>query len=161
MNSERRNPMSSIECLDTNQLIPDDRLSFYGLLERVSEYSQDDPVHNNVDLFSGIDTAYNVFRFSVEALALLHRHARPAFMMVLCRLGAATPNLGRRGPPIKLPYLLCWHTIRVLRRLLCEVEGGKRHAEAQKDEVLRPRQSRRPRCANCWGITAATLRKIT
>ena len=31
MNSERRNPMSSIECLDTNQLIPDDRLSFYGV----------------------------------------------------------------------------------------------------------------------------------
>jgi hypothetical protein len=38
--------------MDANQLIPDDRLSFYGLLERVSDYSQDDPVHNNVDLFS-------------------------------------------------------------------------------------------------------------
>jgi len=161
MNSERRNPMSSIECLDTNQLIPDDRLSFYGLLERVSEYSQDDPVHNNVDLFSGIDTAYNVFRFSVEALALLHRHARPAFMMVLCRLGAATPNLGRRGPPIKLPYLLCWHTIRVLSAAVVRGRGRQATCRGSEGRVLRPRQSRRPRCANCWGITAATLRKIT
>jgi len=67
--------MSSLHVLDANQLIPDDRLSFYGLLERVSDYSQDDPVHNNVDLYSGIDIAYNVFRFSVEALALLHRPA--------------------------------------------------------------------------------------
>jgi len=69
MNSER----------DANQLIPDDRLSFYGLLERVSDYSQDDPVHNNVDLFSGIDTAYNVFRFSVEALAHASAHSRNHF----------------------------------------------------------------------------------
>src|SRR5215831_13386371 len=91
--------MSSIQCLDANQLIPDNRLSFYGLLERVSDYSQDDPVHNNVDLFSGIDIAHHMFKFSVEALALLHRHVRPAFVILLCRLGAA----GRRGAPIKVP----------------------------------------------------------
>jgi hypothetical protein len=82
MNSER-NPMSSIQCLDANQLIPDDQLSLYGLLARVSDYSQDDPVHSTEGLYRGIDIAHRTFEFPVAALALLYRHRRPAFIAAL------------------------------------------------------------------------------
>jgi hypothetical protein len=91
MNSER-NPMSSLQCLDANQLIPDDRLSFYGFA-RASDYSQDDPVHSTEGLYRGIDIAHRTFEFPVAALALLYRHRRPAFIAALSDLARTAPWL--------------------------------------------------------------------
>jgi hypothetical protein len=135
MNSER-NPMSSIQCLDANQLIPDDRLSFYGLLARVSDYSQDDPVHSTEGLYRGIDIAHHTFKFPVAALALLYRRRRPAFIAALSSLARAAPWLSTDWPPLsqmkpapqECPK--CPAQIRVLLEMLREVEdeGGERYS---------------------------------
>jgi hypothetical protein len=96
MNS-KRNPMSSIQCLDANQLIPDDRISLYGLLTRVSDYSQDDPVHSTEGLYRGIDIAHHAFKFPVAALALLYRHRRAAFIVALSGLARAVSLVEHRS----------------------------------------------------------------
>jgi hypothetical protein len=87
--------MSSIQCLDANQLIPDNRLSLYGLFKRVSDYSQDDPVHNTENLWRGIDIAHRLLRFEVEDPASLYRHRRAAFIAGLSQVGAGLPGLSR------------------------------------------------------------------
>jgi hypothetical protein len=129
MNSER-NPMSSIQCLDANQLIPDDRLSLYGLLARVSDYSQDDP-----GLYRGIDIAHRTFEFPVAALALLYRHRHPAFIAALSGLARAAPWLSTdrvsqmKPAPQECPK--CPAEIRVLLEMLREVEGGELYLRMQ------------------------------
>jgi hypothetical protein len=137
MNSER-NPMSSIQCLDANQLIPDDRLSFYGLLERVSDYSEDDPVHSTGGLYRGIDIAHRTFEFPVAALALLYRHRRPAFIAALSGLGRGAPWLSTdmvsqmKPVPGECPKYPA--EIRVLLEMLREVEGGGRYLRMQASD---------------------------
>jgi hypothetical protein len=77
--------------LSAPDLIPDDKLSFYGLLQRVSDYSQDDPVHSAEGLYRGVDIAHHTFKFPIAALALLYRHRRPAFIAALSSLARTAP----------------------------------------------------------------------
>src|SRR5262249_7718390 len=124
-----------IHVLDANQLIPDDRLSFYGLLERVSEYSQDDPVHSLVALWRGIDIAHRMFESPVAALVFLYRHCRQAFIMALSSLGTSSPQLSSdiisqmKPLPGECPKLPA--EIRALLEMLREVEGGELHVRMQ------------------------------
>jgi hypothetical protein len=142
MNSER-SPMSSIQCLDANQLIPDHRLSLYGLLARVSDYSQDDPVHTTESLFRGIDIAHHAFEFPVAALALLYRHYRPAFIAILSSLARAAPRLSTDwASQMKLSQMKpapgeCPKyppQIRALLEMLSEVEGGEPYLRWQASD---------------------------
>src|SRR5262245_2014881 len=47
-----------------------------------------DPVHNERDLWLGIDRATGYLGFSLEDVALIFRHSRPAAIMGFARLGA-------------------------------------------------------------------------
>ena len=109
--SEAAPEVSKFFVASATDLIPDDKLSIWDLIDRASEYSQDDPVHNKADLYQGIYTAHPGLDVPVGALALLYRRARAAFIMTLSR--------GR----------LSFDAIHMLRRLLHEIPGGKRHAE--------------------------------
>jgi hypothetical protein len=137
MNSER-SPMSSIQCLDANQLIPDDQLSFYGLLARVSDYSQDDPVHSTEGLYRGIDIAHHAFKFPVAALALLYRHRREAFIAAISSLPRAAHWLSTDTPPLAKPAPQACPKypaqIRMLLEMLREVEGGEPYLRWQASD---------------------------
>ena len=119
--------MSSIQCLDANQLIPDNKLSLYRLFKRVSDYSQDDPVHNTEDLWRGIDIAHRLLRFEVEDLASLYRHRRAAFLAGLSQIGTGLPGLSREPRFVRelseaeTSALGLHPTVARLRKLLLEV----------------------------------------
>ena len=111
-----------------------------GLLARVSDYSQDDPVHSTEDLYRGIDIAHHTFEFPVAALALLYRHRRPAFIAVLSGLARAAPGLSADWPPLsqmrpapqECPK--CPAGIRVLLEMLREVDGGGLYLRMQASD---------------------------
>jgi hypothetical protein len=139
--------MLSIHITDANQLIPDDQLSFYGLLVRVSDYSQDDPVHSTERLYRGIDIAHRTFEFPVAALALLYRHRRPALIAALSDLARTAPWLSTDiisqmkpapGECPKLPAEI-WALLEMLR----EVEGGELYVRMQASD-FRERYFGRP-----------------
>jgi hypothetical protein len=130
--------MSSLHILDANQLIPDDQLSLYGLLARVSDYSQDDPVHSTEGLYRGIDIAHRTFEFPVAALALLYRHHRPALIATLSGLGRKAPWLSTdmvsQMKPVSRECPKCPAEIRVLLEILREVEGGELYLRMQASD---------------------------
>jgi len=47
-----------------------------------------DPVHNERDLWLGIDVAERFLGFSLEDITLVLRHSRPAAISILCAIGA-------------------------------------------------------------------------
>ena len=117
---EEASSAGEICILSAPDLIPDDKLGIFDLIDHASEHNQDDPIHCKSNLYAGIYAAHAVLGFPVAALALIHRRARAAFIMTLSR--------GR----------LSFDAIHMLRRLLYEIPGGKRYAEAHEEaELLR------------------------
>jgi hypothetical protein len=47
-----------------------------------------DPVHNERDLWLGIDVAERFLGFSLEDISLVFRHARPTVIGLFCAIGA-------------------------------------------------------------------------
>src|SRR5262245_52780600 len=108
-----------------------------------------DPVHNDRDLWLGLDVAERFLGFSLEEITLIFRHSRPAAIGVLCAIGAQLDDrtLGNQNPGSHWAQLSPGANGEYRSAMVGSLRGLL--SEAQLSSPTCRRISFR-RCSSCW-----------